>query len=60
MTLLSLIVVLVVVGIVMYVINYYVPMSDGIRRLLNIAVILFLVLWLLKAFGLLEYLNIRL
>lgn len=60
MNLLQLIVILVVIGIVMYLINSYIPMAEGIRRLLNIAVIIFLIIWLLEAFGLLGPLsNVR-
>jgi hypothetical protein len=54
MSLVSLIVVLVVVGIVLYLINVYVPMESRIKSLLNIAVVVFLVIWLLQAFGLLD------
>ena len=49
MSLLTLIVVLVIVGVVLWAINTYVPMEAGIKRLLNIAVIVFLVIWLLYA-----------
>jgi hypothetical protein len=53
MSLLTLIVVLVVLGILMYLINCYVPMDATVKKILNIAVVIFLVLWLLQAFGLL-------
>jgi hypothetical protein len=49
MSLFTLIVVLVIVGMVLWAINTYVPMEAGIKRLLNIAVIVFLVIWLLYA-----------
>lgn len=49
MSLLTLIIVLVIVGVVLWAINTYVPMEAGIKRLLNIAVIVFLVIWLLYA-----------
>jgi len=52
MTLISLIIVLVILGLVMYLINSYIPMDPKIQRILNIAVVLFLILWLLQAFGL--------
>jgi hypothetical protein len=57
MTLLELIVILVLIGMVMWAINTYVPMSAGIKRVLNIAVVIAVVLWLLKAFGLLDGLS---
>lgn len=52
MLLVDLIVALVVVGVVLYLINSFVPMDANIKKLLNVAVILFLVLWLLRAVGL--------
>ena len=57
MSLLTLILTLVVVGVVMWLVNAYIPMSAGIQKLLNIAVIVILVLWLLHALGLLGSLN---
>lgn len=53
MDLISLIVALVVVGVIMYLINTYIPMEARIKKLLNIAVIIVLVLWLLSGFGVL-------
>lgn len=57
MSLLTLIIALVVVGIVLYAINRFVPMEGSIKKLLNIVVILVLVVWLLQAFGLLDFLG---
>jgi hypothetical protein len=57
MSLLSLIVTLVVVGVVMWLINTYLPLEPGIRKLLNAVVILLVVLWLLSAFGLMGSLS---
>jgi hypothetical protein len=59
MTLLTLIVVLVVIGVIMWAINAYIPMSAGIKKLLNVAVIIFAIVWLLTAFGLIDVLNMR-
>ena len=47
MDLVTLIVTLVVVGVVLWLINTYVPMQSNIKRLLNIAVVVLVVLWLL-------------
>lgn len=57
MSLLTLIVALVVVGIVLYAINAFVPMEGSVKRILNIVVICILVIWILQAFGLLDFLN---
>ena len=47
MNLINLIVTLVIVGFVLWLINTYVPMQANIKRLLNIAVVILVVLWLL-------------
>jgi len=48
MSLLTLILILVVVGVVMYLINLYVPMDGTIKRIMNIVVIIILLIWLLQ------------
>ena len=53
MSLITLIVVLVVVGVLLYLVNSFIPMDGNIKRILNIVVIIAVVLWLLSAFGLL-------
>ncbi|WP_295403940.1 Thivi_2564 family membrane protein [uncultured Thiocystis sp.] len=53
MTLISLVVTLVVVGVILWLINNYIPMDGNIKKILNVVVILFVILWLLTAFGLL-------
>jgi len=60
MSLITIIIVLVVVGVVLWLINKYIPMQPVVKNILNIAVIIVLVLWLLKAFGLINALDIRL
>lgn len=52
MTLVNIVVVLVVVGLVMWLINTYIPMAAGIKSLLNIVVFVVVVIWLLQGFGL--------
>jgi len=52
MTLVNIVVVLVVVGLVMWLINTYIPMAAGIKSLLNIVVFVVVVVWLLQGFGL--------
>jgi hypothetical protein len=53
MSVLTIIVVLVVAGVIMYLINNYIPMDSKIKSLLNIVVIIILIIWLLKVFGIL-------
>lgn len=52
MSILSVVAVLVIAGLVMYLINNYIPMESRIKSLLNIVVIIVLIIWLLKVFGL--------
>ncbi len=54
MNLINLVVVLVVIGVILWLINNYIPMDGTIKKILNAVVIIVVVLWLLTAFGLLE------
>jgi len=51
MSLISLVIILVVVGVVLWLINRYIPMQSTIKRILNVVVIIVVILWLLSAFG---------
>jgi len=54
MPLLQLVVALVIVGVVLWVINTYIPMNSGIKKILNLVVIVVVVLYLLSLFGVLD------
>ena len=51
MPLLNLVIVLCVVGVILWVINSYIPMQSTIKRILNVVVIIAVILWLLNVFG---------
>lgn len=51
MSLITLVIVLVVVGVVLWLINSYIPMQATIKKILNVVVIIAVVLWLLSTFG---------
>jgi hypothetical protein len=53
MSLISLIVTLIVVGVLLWLVNSYIPMDAKIKRILNIVVVICVVVWLLSAFGVL-------
>jgi len=55
--LLNVIIVLIVVGVLLWLVNNYLPMQGTIKSLLNGVVVIVVVLWLLKVFGLLDYLT---
>ena len=52
--LVSVVVALVVVGLLLRLVNNYIPMDARIKQILNIVVIIAVVLWLLSAFGILS------
>ena len=56
MPLLTVVLVIIIVGVLLWLVNAYIPMEAMIKRILNIVVIVFLVIWLLKVFGLWAYL----
>jgi len=57
MPLLNIVVVLVVVGVLLWLVNSFIPMAGSIKRILNIVVVVAVVLWLLSAFGILSSLS---
>lgn len=57
MPILTILIVLIVVGVLLYLINNYIPMDRKIKSILNIVVVIVLIIWLLKAFGLLNSLG---
>ncbi len=60
MPLLNVVVTLIVVGVLLWLVNSYIPMDAKIKKILNIVVVVAVVLWLLNAFGLIGNLgNIR-
>lgn len=57
MSLLSLVLVLIVVGVLLWLVNAYIPMDGKIKQILNIVVVIGVVLWLLSALGLFSRIN---
>ncbi len=57
MPLINLVLTLVVVGVILWLINNYIPMDGTIKKILNVVVVIAVVLWLLTAFGVLGPIN---
>lgn len=57
MSLISLIITLVVVGVLLYLLNNYVPMDSKIKTIINVVVVIIVCIWLLQAFGILGSLH---
>jgi undecaprenyl pyrophosphate phosphatase UppP len=51
MSLITIILVLIVVGVVLWLINSYIPMASSIKTILNVVVVLAVIVWLLQVFG---------
>jgi len=52
MPLVNIVLSLIVVGLLLYVINRFIPMQSTIKSILNIVVVIFVVIWVLQGVGL--------
>jgi hypothetical protein len=57
MPLLQVLVVLIVVGVILWLVNQFIPMAGSIKSILNAVVVIGVVLWLLDVFGLFHSLS---
>jgi hypothetical protein len=57
MSLISIIIVLIVVGVVLWLINSFIPMQATIKKILNAVVVIVVILWLLSVFGVIDSLD---
>ena len=55
MSLISLAVTLIVIGVLLWLVNTYIPMDGKIKQILNAVVVICVVVWLLFAFGILNH-----
>ena len=53
MHLINVVIVLIVVGVLLWLVNTYIPMDRKIKNILNIVVVIVVVIWLLQVFGVL-------
>lgn len=51
MPLINIVIVLIVIGVLLWIVNAFIPMARSIKTILNIVVIIATVLWVLSAFG---------
>ena len=57
MSLISIVLTLIVVGVLLWLTNTFIPMDGKIKKVLNIVVMVVVVLWLLNVFGVWHYLR---
>ena len=51
MPLLTILLVIIIVGVLLWLVNSFLPMDNNIKKILNVVVIIILIVWLLKVFG---------
>ena len=51
MSLVTIVITLIIAGVLLWLANTYIPMDGKIKKILNIAVVVVVVLWLLNVFG---------
>ena len=57
MSLITLVVVLAIVGVLLWLLNTYVPMAKPIKTIINVVVVLVVVVWLLSVLGIIGSLD---
>jgi len=57
MSLLTILIVLIVAGVLLWLVNSYIPMDSKIKGILNAVVVIVVIIWLLKEFGVFNYLK---
>ena len=57
MPLIHLIIILVAVGVILWLVNNYIPMDRRIKSILNMVVLIVVILWLLSVFGIIGSLS---
>ncbi len=53
MPLINLVVILIAIGVLLWLVNNYIPMDSKIKQILNVVVVIVVVIWLLQVFGVL-------
>ena len=51
MPIISVLITLILIGVLLWLVNTYIPMDGKIKNILNVVVIILVVLWLLSVFG---------
>ena len=57
MPLITVVIYLIVVGVLLWLVNNYIPMDGKIKKIVNILVVVVVVIWLLQVFGVMGPLN---
>jgi hypothetical protein len=52
MSIIELLLVLIIIGVLLWAVNTYIPMDKKIKTIINVVVVVIVVIWLLQVFGL--------
>jgi len=55
MPLISVVITLIIVGVLLWLVNTYIPMDGKIKQILNVVVVICVIVWLLYAFGVINH-----
>lgn len=50
-TLITVVITLIIVGLILWLINRYIPMAGSIKSILNVVVVIAVIIWLLRVFN---------
>lgn len=51
MTVINMLIALIIVGILLWLVNWFIPMDEKIKSIMNAVIVIAVVLWLLSVFG---------
>ena len=57
MPILTILLVIIIAGVLLWLVNTYIPMDAKIKTIFNIVVVIIVIIWLLKVFGIFHYLT---
>lgn len=57
MPILNVLLIIIAAGVLLWLVNAYIPMDRKIKSILNVVVVIVVIVWLLKIFGLFHYLS---
>lgn len=60
MNIIAVLLVLAAIGFILWLVNQYIPMQPPFKIVMNVIVVIILILWLLKVFGLVSGFNLNL
>jgi hypothetical protein len=57
MSLLTILIVLIIAGVLLWLVNNYIPMDGKIKSIFNVVVVIAVIIWLLNVFGIFNFIK---